>query len=200
MIESLRGTVGTLGKDAAVLELGGVGWRVRVPTGTAQRLVRGQQAQLACHLLLRDDQFHLYGFATPLERDLYRILLAVSGLGPERALGLMSAQSPENIARAVHASDPAPFQIVRGIGNRLAQRIVLELQGKLDSLEIDSPGPPSADEPRENAADLTATLVKLGYPRTQVERASRSAFEATAADAPLEELVRAALRSLQKPL
>jgi len=200
MIESLRGTVVTLESDAVVLELGGVGWRLRIPSGTAQQLARGRAAQLMCHLLLRDDRFHLYGFATALERDLFRVLLAVSGLGPEKALSLMSAQSPENIGQAVRDSDPTPFQIVRGIGNRLAQRIVLELQGKLDALELAAPGPPRAVVSRQHAADLNATLTKLGYPRALAERASRAAYDTAAADATLEDLVRAALRSLQKPM
>ncbi|MFH0947175.1 MAG: Holliday junction branch migration protein RuvA [Planctomycetota bacterium] len=200
MIESLRGTVSTCVQGGAVLELGGVGLRVRVPSGTAETLKPGQEARLACHLLLKDERFHLYGFASGVERDLFRVLLGVSGLGPEKALALLSARSPAAIAAAVRDSDPAPFQVVRGIGNRLSQRIVLELQGKLDSLALE--GLPGSDPPpdRQQTRDLHATLMKLGYSKAQVERASKVAFASVGDEATIEELVRAALRALQQPL
>lgn len=199
MIESLRGTVSACVQGGAILELGGVGLNVRVPSGTAATLKAGQEASLSCHLLFKDDRFHLFGFDSKIERDLFRVLLGVSGLGPEKALSLLSARPPGAIVAAVRDSDPAPFQVVRGIGNRLSQRIVLELQGKLDSIAAEDPQDLAPDPDKQQARDLYATLTKLGYPKAQVEQASKAAFAGMGDEATIEELVRAALRALQQP-
>lgn len=201
MLEGFRGVVRRIGEDFAVLEHGGVSLRFRVPAGTAAALQTGVEAGLFCHLSLRDEQFHLFGFATEGERDTFELLLTVSGLGPEKARTLLSALSPRSIAAAVAEEDPARFRAVRGIGTKIAQRLVLELRDRFDSIEL---GAESADaSPRarfrgQNAVDLLALLARLGYPRQSAEAAAGQALETLGDTAALEALSKLALRLLQR--
>ena len=203
MLDSVRGRLLVREADAAVVECGAFALRVRVPRGCDPGAT-GAEASFHVHLLLRDDQLHLYGFLTPAERDIFRVLLTVSGLGPEKALALLGALSPASIAAAVLEKEPKRFQVVKGVGARLAQRLALELDGKLDAWAV--PGAASAPLDASGSADadvedalLIATLTRLGYPRPVAERAAHAAVEESPDDAPLESLVKTALRALQKP-
>ncbi len=203
MLDSVRGRILGREADAVVVECGAFGLRVRVPPGSDPG-ARGDETALHCHLLLRDDQLHLYGFVAPAERDLFRVLLTVSGLGPEKALGLLGAMPPASIARAVLEKEPKRFQVVKGIGARLAQRLALELDGKLDAWAVAGGGRGADGTPSERSetgADslLVATLVHLGYPATTARDAAAAAEKSEGEDAALETLVKAALRELQKP-
>lgn len=201
MLDSVRGRLLRRELDAVVVDCGPFAVRARVPPGSAPGPL-GQETTLACHLLLRDEQFHLFGFVTPAERDLFRVLLTVSGLGPEKALALLGAMAPASIARAVLEKEAKRFQAVKGIGARLAQRLAIELEGKLDAWAVVGPardGEASAtSRPGGEASLLVATLVHLGYPRPVAEEAARAAERTAGEGAALETLVKAALRELQK--
>lgn len=158
----------------------------------------GTEMTLFTHLLLREDHLVLYGFETAAERDLFVVLIGVSGLGPERALALLGGLSPSMIAVAVRTRDAKRFQLVKGVGSKLAQRIVLELEGKLGAFESDAPreverGLPSA---RDRSDDVIAALIALGFARGAAESAARAAFENERDDADIEALLKAALRRL----
>ncbi len=199
MLESLRGVVVAGEKDAVVVETSGFALRLRTPKGAGTALRPGEEVHLFCHLLLRDDQFHLFGFRDKTERDLFVVLLGVPGLGPEKALAVLGARSPQAIAAAVRDESPKHFEIIKGIGARLSQRIVLELKGKLDALALGFPAGAAAPEAENVLADLISTLARLGYARGVAEAAARAALLSAAPDEQLETLVKVALRSLQKP-
>ena len=201
MLDSLRGTVLSVDGESAVLESGGFGVRARLPAGAAVSLPVGAEARLYTYLLLRDEQFLLYGFHTEIERDLFAVLLSVSGLGPEKARGLLGALTPADVVRAVADEDSRRFQAVKGVGTRLAQRIAIELKGKLDDFaaRVDAGARPAAGAPRGGpVADVAAALCQLGYPRARADAAASAACDANP-DASLEDLVKGALRALQKP-
>lgn len=196
MLETLRGVIAAHGEGFVLLECGPVGLRLRVPAATADAALTARERTFHCHLALRDDQFHLYGFETMLERDLFRTLLGVSGLGPEKALGLLSARSPGAIARAVDESSSKEFQVVKGIGARLAQRIVVELAGRLSDLAIPTEGLAPASGAAER--DLVNALTALGYPRGLSEATAAATLSERGSGSDMEELVKSALRSLQR--
>jgi len=201
VLESVRGRMLSREANAAVVECGAFALRVRIPLGSNPGAT-GSEVSLHVHLLFRDDQLHLYGFVTPAERDIFRVLLTVSGLGPEKALALLGALSPASIAVAVLEKDPKRFQIVKGVGTKLAQRMALELDGKLDAWAVPGATPSGSDAsgaPRHEDELLVATLARLGYPRAQAERAASQALETVEEGAPLEVLVKTALRGLQNP-
>ncbi|MBI4878589.1 MAG: Holliday junction branch migration protein RuvA [Planctomycetes bacterium] len=198
MLESLRGVVIACERDAVVVEVSGFALRLRTPKGAAEPLCPGEEARLFCHLLLRDDQFHLFGFREKTERDMFIVLLGVPGLGPEKALAVLGARSPQAIVAAVQDESPKHFEIIKGIGARLSQRIVLELKGKLDALALGFPAGAASLDAGGPLADLISTLGRLGYARAVAEAAARAALAGAAPDESLEELVKSALRSLQR--
>lgn len=199
MLDSVRGIVLEAGLEAAVLEVGGLALRLKVPPGSCRGLRVGDEARLFAHLMLREEQFHLYGFVDAEVREAFSVLLGVSGLGPEKARGLLGALQPAEIARAVAEGDSRRFQVVKGIGTRLAQRLALELKGKVDGFLHGAPSDPRGRGPSSAArGDLVAALSQLGFPRVQAEQAARAATDETP-DASMEDLLRAALRVLQGP-
>jgi len=190
MIGSLRGTVlerTTSGE--ALVEVGGVGYRVAVPTGTLAALEPGAGAFLFTHLHVRDDALDLYGFATRDERATFEALLGASGVGPKLALAILSAHSPSSLRRAVADSDVDALTVVSGVGRRTAQRLVVELQSRLDlpvSESVPGNGQPTA------RSEVRAALAELGYAYDEV----RTVLAALPDDAPIETMLRDALRQL----
>jgi len=195
VLESIKGTVVARSRDSVVIETSGFEFRLRMPKGAAEALAHDERIKLYCHVLLRDDQFHLFGFVERVQRDVFLVLLGVPGLGPEKALALLGAKSPAAIAAAVRDEAPRQFEIIRGIGARLAQRIVLELKGKLEALALPDDAVAAGGTV---LADLVSTLTHLGYSRTLADAAARTALLDVGLDADIESLVKSALRSLQR--
>ncbi len=133
MIAHVTGTVAALAPDAAVIEVGGVGLQVQCAPGTIAGLRTGEQARVATSLVVREDSLTLYGFATDDERNTFELLQTASGVGPRLALAMLGVLSPDALRRAVAAEDLAALISVPGIGRKGAQRIVLELAGRLGS-------------------------------------------------------------------
>lgn len=195
MLDQLRGVVLGRADGAVIVDCGGLGLRLRVPSRTAESLREGAEARLFCYLTLREEQFHLYGFADVLERDLFLVVLGVSGVGPEKAIALLSALTPGEIASAVAAEDGKRFEAVRGIGQRLAARLALELKGKVDGFHgAGKPGAPPAGA----AGDACLALEQLGYSRAAAEQAVRGVAAALGEVAGAPALIRAALAALQR--
>lgn len=185
MISFLRGTLLQRAPDSIILDVHGVGYRVRVPTTTLSSLGDlGTSVELYTHLHVREDDLSLYGFATQDELDLFELLLSVSGIGPKVALGILSSASPNEIRSAIAQGDLEILSGIRGIGKKTAQRLVLELKGKVELGEEISELSPLDGE-------VAATLINLGYSAAEAQRAARSVRGTT-----LEDKLRAALQYL----
>src|ERR1700683_272270 len=127
MIAHLRGTVAGIAPDGAVIEVGGVGMRVQCTPGTLATLKPGEHAQVATSLVVREDSLTLYGFGSDDERQGFELLQTASGVGPRLALAMLAVHSPDALRRAVATEDIKALTMVPGVGNKGAQRIILEL-------------------------------------------------------------------------
>lgn len=194
MIYSLEGTVTHLEPGFAVVSCGGVGFKCLTTVRTVQKLRTGEKALLYTQLNVREDALDLFGFADEQELACFRLLISVTGVGPKAALSILSEASSEKLALYVASGDAKSLTKAPGVGMKLAQRIVLELKDKV-SAEAAALGletvPISASG---NAEEAVSALMVLGYSRSE---ASLAAAKADAA-APVEDIIRAALRELAK--
>jgi Holliday junction DNA helicase RuvA len=160
VISHLNGTVSALTPDGAVIEVGGVGLLVQATPGTLATLRAGERSRVATSLVVREDSLTLYGFASDDERDVFVLLQTASGVGPRLALAMLAVFSPDGLRRAVSAEDVAALTRVPGIGKKGAQRIVLELAGRL--------GAPTSGAGHERAVPAGSTALATGAWREQV--------------------------------
>lgn len=191
MIGSVRGTVLERTPAGEVLvEVGGVGYRVLVPSGTLSAAEPGTATFLVTHLHVRDDAMVLYGFASREERDTFEILIATTGVGPKLALAMLSAHSPNSLRRAVAEGDLDALCLVPGVGKRTAQRLLVDLRSRLDlpDLEVDLVEGDHAGA----RAEARAALAELGYATEEI----RAALTDVPADSSVEEQLRRALQRL----
>ncbi len=189
MIAAVRGEVMVRRPDHVVIDAGGVGYRLAVSAETLKAVPpAGREGFLHAELIARDDSLALYGFASEEERDLFRELISVSGVGPKVAMAVLSGGSARELLRAIAAGDAKRFQAVPGIGKRTAERIIVELREKVaGSLEeAIATGAEQGGDPRSLARD---GLVNLGYTAAEAE----GLLGETESDEP-EELIAAALR------
>ena len=176
MISHLDGLVATVAPEGAVIEVGGVGLLVQCTPGTLATLRTGERARVATSLVVREDALTLYGFAGDDERDVFELVQTASGVGPRLALALLAVFSPDGLRRAIAAEDVTALTRVPGIGRKGAQRIVLELAGRLGSPgAVGGPGGPGASVPAPRAAlwrdQVRAGLVNLGWPARDADQA-----------------------------
>jgi Holliday junction DNA helicase RuvA len=175
------------------VETGGIGFLVYAPTPVLSSLGRpGDEVYLQTLLIVREDALTLYGFATPEQRSTFETLLSVTGVGPRVALNLLSSATPEEIRLAVAQNDTARLSRVPGIGKKLAERLMLELKGKLNLKDLPSIATGGAPAVVAVNNELIELLVTLGYSSTE----ATSAVASLPADAPLdiEERLRFVLR------
>ncbi len=184
MISHLDGLVAAIAPEGAVIEVGGVGLLVQATPGTLATLRSGERARVATSLVVREDALTLYGFASDDERDVFELLQTASGVGPRLALAMLASFSPDGLRQAIAAEDVAALTRVPGIGRKGAQRIVLELAGRLGS-----PGAPVVPAAAGGAARPTSWrdqvrtgLVNLGWQARDAEQAI-AAVEAELAEA-----------------
>jgi Holliday junction DNA helicase RuvA len=207
MIAHLNGTVAGVGLDGAVIEVGGVGLRVQCTPDTLAKLKPGESARVATALVVREDSLTLFGFATDDERNVFELLQTASGVGPRLALAMLAVHSPDALRRAVTAEDVKALTMVPGIGNKGAQRIILELKDRLGTPSDPEPGigMPAARRAAPSWRDQVMTgLVNLGWSARDAETAV-AAVEADTAEAgtggqtpDVATALRAALRKLSK--
>jgi Holliday junction DNA helicase RuvA len=191
MIASIRGNLLFIGVDHAVVETGGVGFLVYAPRNVLGALGEiGAEVRLYTHLHIREDLLALYGFATSDQRHLFETLLSVSGVGPKVALSMLSSAPPDELRAAIAGGDTARLARVPGIGKKTAERLVLELRGKLDFKGLPATGATPALMAAN--AELAEMLVGLGFSAAEAS----AAIAALPADAPaeLDERLRLALR------
>lgn len=163
MISFLRGTVAHVGLSTAVIDLNGAGMSVNATPQTLSRLHVGGQGQLFTSLIVREDSLTLFGFASDDEREVFDVLLSVSGVGPRLALAVLAVHDPEAIRVAAHTGDSKTFTKVPGIGPKVAGRIVLELAGKL--VPQGTAAAPGTATPAEAAwkPQVVAAMTSLGW-------------------------------------
>jgi Holliday junction DNA helicase RuvA len=191
MYESVRGRLVSKAPGHVVVETGGIGYRIAIPLSTYERLPACDgEVRLHLHLVVREDEWRLMGFATDEERALFRACLGVNGVGPATALALLSGLSAKELRAAVAGGDVAALTRVKGIGKKTAERLVADLRDAV-AAEIAAEGHPAIS--RGPAADAVAALVALGIdPADAAERVRRVAGSG---DGDLPTLVRAALRA-----
>ena len=193
MIVNLQGTVEVRGTDHVGIALGGVTVHVAVSTATLGSIgPSGSTVRLYTHLVVREDELSLYGFATPTEKAAFLALMAVSGIGPKLALVVLSLLSPANLARAVNAEDTDALGQVPGIGKRTAARLVVELKGKLDAVEMSDDASAIAGVPSDDP-ELAEALRVLGFSHVEIRRAFGT-LEDESRSLPLEERIKRALQ------
>jgi Holliday junction DNA helicase RuvA len=193
MIARLRGLLDGLGADHAVVDVGGVGYLVFASSRTLSALgAIGEEVVLHTEMLVAEDFIRLVGFSTAAERDWFRLLTSVQGVGARVALAILSALSIEEIHRAVASGDNNMIARAQGVGPKLAQRIVHELKDKTGSIAL-GPGGPSAPA-GGNAQDALSALANLGFRPSEAAAAVAKAEAELGSEATLDALVRLALK------
>ena len=160
MISTVTGTIRSLSLDKLVIEVGGVGLSVLINPPTSAGLTLGSQSTLYTSLVVREDSLTLFGFLTEEVRNLFELVQTVSGVGPKVALSIMGALTPEDLARAISQEDTSAIERVPGIGKKGAQRMILELKGKLSDLSSGATYKGHQPAWREQ---LLSALVSLGF-------------------------------------
>ncbi|HEX2045139.1 MAG TPA: Holliday junction branch migration protein RuvA [Gaiellaceae bacterium] len=188
MIGRLRGTAVAWDADGLVLDVGGVGYRLLATPAAVRKADGAEEVVLETHLHVREDALQLFGFADAAEREIFELLLGVSGVGPKVALAIVSGYAPAELRRAIVRDDAALFQTIPGIGKKTAQRVVLELREKIAPLA-------AVDAPHLGGGDghvvARDALVELGYSVSEAEER----LAGTDPDLPPAERVRQALRA-----
>lgn len=195
MIAQVTGRL--LGKDidrATVMTAGGVAYELTIPIGVFETLPRaGEECTLHTYLVVKEDAWQLFGFATAFERRVFQRVLDAKGVGPALAIGMLSALSAERLVRAIREKDLATLQGVPRVGRKKAEQLILDLAEKMDDLAADGSRLPSAGGGGPSSQDAVRALVSLGYASADAERAVRSALDHDGADIGATELIRAAL-------
>ena len=189
MIAYLEGRLLELAPGRIVVEAGGIGYELHVPLSAHRVLAGHKTASLFVHTHVREDVLALYGFPTGAERDAFRSLIAVAGVGPRTALALLSGLTPAEVAAAVEGEEWRVLAAVPGIGRRTAERLIVELKGKLAA----APSTASAGV----RADAVSALANLGYPAKAADEAVGGLLRSDP-DIELGELLRRALKSLTR--
>jgi len=197
MITSLEGTLVSKSPTEIVVRVNGVGYGVNIPLSTFEAIGEVKSTvSLFTHLHVREDALQLYGFASEAERDAFRMLISVSGIGPKMAQGILSGISVSELRSRIAEGNSGALTTIPGIGRKLAERLVVELRDKVTRLGPAAEPIPSAagDQARVRSEALLA-LTSLGYSRLAAEKALRGAIlETGGRDATIEQLIKAALR------
>ena len=192
MYDYISGPVAELTPAYAVVDAGGVGYFLNISLETYSAVEHAAQAKLFVHHVVREDAQLLYGFATRVERELFRLLIGVSGVGGNTARTILSTYSPAELQNIISAGNAVLLKNVKGLGLKTAQKIIVELSGKLTGLET---GASAAVAGSERDAEALAALNMLRFSTAAAEKHRRSVLRANPA-ASTEELVRLALKEL----
>jgi Holliday junction DNA helicase RuvA len=188
MIATLRGEITQIEDSAAIIEVGGVGMRVFVPKPLREEMKTGEAIFLFTHLVVREDDWKLYGFETQADRELFTILLSVDGVGPRTALAVLSTLNLETVQRAVFNEEPDLLSRVPGVGKKTAQKLVLYLHDRLRPVS----GLEKIASMSDSDSEVLAALTALGYSVVEAQ----TAIQAIPKEAPdeVEERLRMALQ------
>lgn len=205
MIGKLKGIVDSYGEDFVILDVQGVGYVVHCSARTLQRLPAvGEPAALSIETFVREDMIRLYGFRSDAEREWFRLLQTVQGVGAKVALGVLSVLEPEALASAVATGDKGAIARAPGVGPRLAARLAAELKDKapvfapLDPALVALSGAVQEGKAPQPIADAISALVNLGYPQGQASAAVAAALKEAGEGAETKVLIRLGLRELAR--
>lgn len=203
MIGKLRGTVDSYSEDWVIVDVGGIGYQVYCSARTLQALPRpGEAATLSIETYVREDMIRLYGFANELEREWFRLLQTVQGVGAKVALAVLGTLKPGELATAIALQDRATLARAPGVGRKVAERIAAELRDKAPAYASADPAVVrlQADLADRRApapvADAISALVNLGYPQIQASAAVAAATRSAGEAASTEQLIRLGLKEL----
>lgn len=188
MIASLKGTVIELTTGKAILDVGGVGYLIHVPTSMESSVAVGSIVQLHTHLAVREDSMTLYGFETVNDREVFEHLISVSGIGPRLGLAILSSYEADEVIGAIHGDKPEVFSSVSGIGKKNAQRIIIDLKNKLPALDAYTMVTVKGE------SELQSALIGLGYTADEAKGAAHDID----ASLPLSDQIKRALAILAK--
>lgn len=178
MISSLRGIIAEKSPAEVLIDVGGVGYAVLIPLSTFDHLGEvGSTVTLFTHHYVREDGEQLYGFISRAERDLFRVLLSVNGIGPKIALGILSRLGVEEIIASITSGDAGVLQRIPGIGKKIAERMIIELRDRIGRERIHDGAIQDVDSIRLQRAEALNALIALGMTRTQAENALRNAVK-----------------------
>jgi Holliday junction DNA helicase RuvA len=197
MIAHLSGTILKKEPNRLVLEAGcGVGYQVNIPLSTFYELPEeGSEVALHIYTYVREDDLSLFGFLTELERDAFSRLLTISGVGPRVALIILSGVPVSELLAAVRDQDVFKLSAIPGIGRKTAERVLLELKDKMrDLVEVGAAGDGAAIPFTKTKGEIVSALINLGYRRVKAVEAAEAALKRYGGDAPLEALLREALK------
>ena len=203
MIGKLKGTIDSYGEDHVILDVHGVGYQVHCPSRILQGLPRaGEAAILFIETIVREDLIRLYGFGDEAEREWFRLLMTVQGVGAKVALAILGILRASEIANAIALSDKATISRAPGVGKRVAERILAELKDKAPSYaSVDAATVAVSQTVSENVAarpvaEAVSALTNLGYGHPQASAAVARALQSAGEDATTETLIRLGLREL----
>lgn len=200
MIAKLKGIVDEAGEDGAVIDVNGVGYLVFCSARTLARLPRrGEAVTLIIDTHVREDHIHLYGFLSDGERDWFRLLQTVQGVGARVALGILSALTPDDLSQAIAVQDKTALTRASGVGKKLAERVVHELKDKVGGLAA-APAAVglAAAQPSSDMADAVSALTHLGYRPAEASAAVSRAARSLGAQADVKALITAGLKELAR--
>jgi Holliday junction DNA helicase RuvA len=205
MIGKLKGIVDSFGDDWVILDVGGVGYQVHCSSRTLQSLPpAGEAAQLAIETYVREDMIKLFGFGADVEREWFRLLMTVQGIGSKVALAILGILKPADLATAIALQDKAQISRAPGVGPKVAARVVAELKDKAPAFSTADPAvvalQAELSEKRapQPVADAVSALVNLGYAQVQASTAIASAARKAGEDVTTEALIRLGLKELSR--
>ena len=206
MIAMLKGIVDSISDSSAVIDVGGVGYLVFCPSGTLGRMVVGEAVSLNIETHVREDHIHLYGFIDPLEREWYRLLTTVQGVGSKVGIAMLSTLSVDELGMAIASGDKAQIGRANGVGPKLAARIAIELKDKVAAISLGAGATVRAGAKGDELAsspvsgditrDAASALVNLGYSPSDALSAVSHASARAGDDANIEALVKGGLAHL----
>jgi Holliday junction DNA helicase RuvA len=198
MIARLTGTLQPVGLDRVIIDVGGVGYDVRVPVGTPGRLDTdaNNRVSILIYTAVREDAISLYGFASEQEKRLFTELTKISGIGPKLGLSILSDLTPSKVVRAIRNSDTKALKQVSGIGKKTAQRLILEMKSSIDEFEFAELAPPEQVD-CGISGDLRSALENMGFDSGDVDEVVDKVTREASDDAQLEPLLRDALKMLR---
>jgi len=199
MIAHIKGVLSLKTPDSAVVDVGGLGYELFIPLSTFYHLPEeGAGVSLYVHTQMREDAIVLFGFFTMEEKELFRLLIGVSGIGPKVARNILSGIGPDELKAAIASSDKARLATIPGIGGKSAERLILELKDKVKLLVTEAPRSSGAEADTTVAGDVLSALDNLGYKAALAGEAVKKAKGTLAEDYGFEELFKEALKHLSR--
>ncbi len=206
MIGKISGILAYVGAGTVIVETGGVGYEIRIPLSAMENLPpTGEHISFVTHTYVREDVIELYGFPSFPERDLFRVLINISGIGPKNAMAMLTHLTPKELLSAILTERSDILTKVPGIGKKSADRLILELKSRAKKLfpQILEGEEATIEQPATNAArflaeaDLAMALESLGYKKATIERAIQTLSKTMPYDAKVEDLIKEALKEIR---